>query len=470
MLGVAFAEAGGATEVLYVTGADPPAEGDQRVVFQLERMGLTVTIVDDDVVTSGDASGRDLVFLSSTVSGAAIGNEFTAVAIPLVSRQSDTFAALGMTGAVEGSSYDIAAAQTSLQATGGHALSAGLAGTITLSATAPSDVHWGAPGPAAAIGATLDGNPGRAASFGYEAGAAMVVGTAPARRVGLFLDDDTSLRWSADAQDLFRAALRWALGEELEDRIRVLPLGDSITDGRNGTWSWRRPLSELFVAARCRVDLTGTLFGPESGAPGDFLYDRDHEAHRGYQTGEVVAELDLWLQGSVPDVVLIHLGTNDVYEFASLTDAKESLRTVIGQLRAANPEVVILLAQIIPIDDPASADDVPILNGYIAELAGEETTDSSPVVLVDAFTGYDPVTMSQIDGLHPNELGEQQIASRFFASMRPRIGPWCEVTPLSAMRTGGRVLLGTLLVAGGLLATLRRTAQRALPVSASSRR
>jgi len=442
-----------ALSLLYVAGSATLGDGDERVVFELERMGFTVDVFDDNVVQTADATGRDLVVVSSTVSSSAVAGKFTSVATPVLVRESSIYDDMGLTGPSNGIGFGALVDQSGVDAVGVHPLAAGLAGLVVIS-NQNEVVYWGVPGGEAAVGATVDGDPTRAASFGYEAGATMVIGSAPARRVGFFLSDQTAQRWTTDAQDLLRAAVRWATSAPAEDLVRVQPLGDSITSGWDTFWSYRRDLVDLLDADHCRVDFTGTRHGPKSGSPGDFATDRDHEGHSGFRTDEIEAGLAGWLVGNVPEIVLIHLGTNDVLEGTSLTDAKENLRAIIDGLRDVKPDVAILLAQIIPNRAPYE-DAVLALNAHIADLAAEEDTIASPVVLVDQYTGYDSATQN-FDKVHPNELGEQQIAQRWFAALRPLIDDHCGVPPqVPGLGVPGAVLLALGLTFSGFRRTRR---------------
>jgi hypothetical protein len=78
----------------------------------------------------------------------------------------------------------------------------------------PHDVMmgWGVPARAASVIATLPGEPDKAVVFGYEKGATMDYDfIAPARRVALFLDNETFAQLSPDGLALFDAAVRWSV-------------------------------------------------------------------------------------------------------------------------------------------------------------------------------------------------------------------------------------------------------------------
>ena len=72
---------------------------------------------------------------------------------------------------------------------------------------------FGVPGAGASVVATLVDEPQGCAIFGYEQGAPMIGLTAPARRVGYFLDIQASTRLTSEGWALFDAAVKWTAGE-----------------------------------------------------------------------------------------------------------------------------------------------------------------------------------------------------------------------------------------------------------------
>src|SRR6266568_8089483 len=90
--------------------------------------------------------------------------------------------------------------------------------------------------------------------------------------------------------------------------VRIMPLGDSITGGPG---CWRALLwDNLQSAGYTTIDFVGTL--PDGGcqtAP----YDGDNEGHGGYLATGIANQNQLpgWLSATNPDIVLMHLGTND---------------------------------------------------------------------------------------------------------------------------------------------------------------
>src|SRR5687767_179244 len=98
---------------------------------------------------------------------------------------------------------------------------------------------------------------------------------------------------------------------------RIMPLGDSITQSDVNHNSYRRPLWKLLQAAHIPVDFVGSLtehYVPRVNDPPNPDFDMDHEGHAGLRTDEILAQIPAWAQTYQPDVVLIHLGTNDLMQ------------------------------------------------------------------------------------------------------------------------------------------------------------
>src|SRR5690242_8038576 len=91
--------------------------------------------------------------------------------------------------------------------------------------------------------------------------------------------------------------------------VRIMPLGDSIT-GSPGCWRavlWNRLQSTGYTD----IDFVGTL-GPQGcGQP----YDGDNEGHGGERVTDVADQnlLPGRLSATLPDIVVMHFGTNDVW-------------------------------------------------------------------------------------------------------------------------------------------------------------
>ena len=110
----------------------------------------------------------------------------------------------------------------------------------------------------------------------------------------------------------------------------------------------------------------------------------------------------------------MHLGTNDAFKRQSNESTVQDLAKVIEILRADNPEIIVLLAKLIPTSrKPGDTAAVESLNAAIPQVAERFSTDKSPIIMVDQFSGFDAATQTY-DGVHPNESGEEQMAQVWF--------------------------------------------------------
>jgi lysophospholipase L1-like esterase len=203
--------------------------------------------------------------------------------------------------------------------------------------------------------------------------------------------------------------------------VRVMPLGDSITAGPG---CWRAYLwDELQRTGYTGVDFVGTQAGGGCAVP----HDGDHEGHGGF-TATGIADQNLlpgWLSATRPDIVLMHLGTNDLWGGTIPTTTILAAYTkLVGQMRAANPAMKIIVAQLIPMA-PANctgcAQRVVALNDAIPGWAAGLSTPGSPVTVVDQWTGFS-ATADTNDGVHPVDSGFRKMAARWYPALAAAIG------------------------------------------------
>ncbi|HEX5658821.1 MAG TPA: GDSL-type esterase/lipase family protein, partial [Polyangiales bacterium] len=145
----------------------------------------------------------------------------------------------------------------------------------------------------------------------------------------------------------------------------ILPLGDSITASDGSHLGYRYWLWDSLTRAKYSVDMVGSIDGKMKSHPifPDPNFDADNEGYPGYQTAQVLALLPGVLPKYGVSYALIHLGTNDVvFRTNSPQDVTAQLGQIIDLLRAKNPDVAVLLAQIIPSTWQGAAQRVPPYN------------------------------------------------------------------------------------------------------------
>ncbi|MBC5993717.1 SGNH/GDSL hydrolase family protein [Pontibacter cellulosilyticus] len=224
--------------------------------------------------------------------------------------------------------------------------------------------------------------------------------------------------------------------------LRIMALGNSITQSNQSNYSYRYNLWKKLLDANLEADFVGSHAENRGGNPNWPQYngksfDPDNEGHWGWSADQVLygnteepnkGKLSQWLQNYTPDLVLLHLGTNDMFRNQPLDETLNELREVVRLLRADNPEVTILFAKLIPAYDqkvgPQAANNIVLLNEKIPALVAELNTSTSKVILVDQFTGFNPTTGADTwDGVHPNASGEEKMAQRWFDAIMQVAAP-----------------------------------------------
>jgi acyl-CoA thioesterase-1 len=236
----------------------------------------------------------------------------------------------------------------------------------------------------------------------------------------------------------------WVSWTEIDDNvtppppvgtIKVLPLGDSISSAHT-TWNSYRPaLWKLLQSKGYKVDFIGSQrnHGPTTPPNGHATdtYDLDHEGHGGYRVDNFLSNEAGWFSLSnaltqyKPDIVLLHLGTNDIVQFGVKagwqTDNNKTvseIQTMIGLLRSNNPNVIILLGQIIPIGCGSGWNNtVEDYNAKLKTLATSLTTSASPIIVVDHYTSFDCWHDFLSDYTHPNASGENKMATNWYNAL-----------------------------------------------------
>ncbi len=194
-----------------------------------------------------------------------------------------------------------------------------------------------------------------------------------------------------------------------------MPLGDSIT-GSPGCWRavlWNR----LQSAGYTDIDFVGTLSHQGCAQ----AHDGDNEGHGGELVTNVADQnlLPGRLAATDPDIVVMHFGTNDVWSSIAPDRILAAYTKLVEQMRAGNPDMKILVAQLIPMNASgctACAQRAVDFNARIPDWARATSTSRSPVTVVDQWTGFSTDT-DTYDGVHPTASGDDKIAARWYPAL-----------------------------------------------------
>ncbi len=204
--------------------------------------------------------------------------------------------------------------------------------------------------------------------------------------------------------------------------IMIMHVGEGLTQGEVGTSTYRCFLDMMLNDAGVAFDFVGTRQKPmngdvdDYGCPADF--DPDHEAWFGAIAGGMETQkMTESVETLQPDVALIQLGGTDVWRQKDPVGAAERLELFIADLQAANPDITLLVASLIPCRTPLSwcTDDYPVFNGAIASFASLSTDDST-VMFVDMHTGISP-DLLRSNNLSFTDAGDEIMAARWMDAL-----------------------------------------------------
>ncbi|KAK1831544.1 Lysophospholipase/Carboxylesterase [Podospora conica] len=198
--------------------------------------------------------------------------------------------------------------------------------------------------------------------------------------------------------------------------LRYMPFGDSITE----IICWRAKLwDKLQTTEWSTVDFVGS--GKTENNCRNTKYDRDNEGHSGFLAINIASQKQLvgWLQKNPADVISMHLGTNDiVQQNKNVNDIIAAFTTLVGQMRAHNPKIKIVVAQIIPLGSAMGGSNTKIqqLNAAIPAWAQGLNKTESPIWVVDQYTGFSG-TADNRDGIHPNDAGDTKMMNVWYPAL-----------------------------------------------------
>ncbi|MCW2877904.1 MAG: Fibronectin type domain protein [Sphaerisporangium sp.] len=239
----------------------------------------------------------------------------------------------------------------------------------------------------------------------------------------------------------------------------VMIVGDSISQGREGDYTWRyrlwRCLDERGADVRFVGPWTGTWVS-SAVQPGDDPAHPADPVHAGpYRRGIRFGgsrHYSCWgrrlheAKDNIRDAVatydvgylMVALGFNDLaWGVSSPLRLLADVGTFVGRAREANPDVQLLVANVVhrtPLSDhPHLAGDITFYNRELAYRLAALSTARSKVVLVDLDGDWDPYG-DAYDGVHPNSAGEIKIANAFAGVFSSVFGHGRILDPVPALR------------------------------------
>lgn len=185
--------------------------------------------------------------------------------------------------------------------------------------------------------------------------------------------------------------------------IKIMPLGDSITEGYFVPGGYRIDLQPAMENRGYAIEFVGSL----SNGP-DTLLSQHHEGHSGWRIEEICDRVAEWLQTFQPDIILLLIGTNNIAQGHQVETASYRLNQLVDRIFQTAPNVKLFVASIPPMSEPTLNQRVIQYNQKSEELVKEKQQAGKPIDFVDL---YNILSLDDLpDGVHPNREGFQKMA------------------------------------------------------------
>ena len=203
---------------------------------------------------------------------------------------------------------------------------------------------------------------------------------------------------------------------------RIMPLGDSITyDARyeetrshSVRTGYRSHLYHKLVEAKYDVNFVGSRIAGEAITPS---FDPDNEGHPGWTSFELAEETYTFMTQSNPDIVLLHIGTNDLTS-TTASGVNAALNEIDYYEQKSGRTVQVIVALII--DRQIHDGRIPSFNTRLQEMLAKRMINGDNLIMVDMYSGAGFTSDDYIDNTHPNDAGYSKMADVWFdALMQP---------------------------------------------------
>ncbi len=191
---------------------------------------------------------------------------------------------------------------------------------------------------------------------------------------------------------------------------KIMPLGDSITHGIPSNSGYRSHLWYKIVNAGDTADFVGSR---NVGAEITPSFDTNNEGHPGWTSYEIAERIHGYMTQSQPNIVLLHIGTNDYS--TSISGVNSILNQIDIYEQESGKTVKVFVATIID-----KRDGFIIINGFNANLkrlVDSRKKDGDKLTLVDMYNNAGLTSADYADNTHPNDNGYKKMADVWFKAL-----------------------------------------------------
>lgn len=202
--------------------------------------------------------------------------------------------------------------------------------------------------------------------------------------------------------------------------VRIMPLGASITKGVPIPGGYRAPLYRLLTNAGYNIDYVGTQRGSAlADCP-----DLDHEGHLGFRLDHIDAGFTAWAdQVADPDIIVLLVGANDLAQNQEVKNMTNRLDRLISRITQNRPHARLIVCGLFLRTDYPDLNETmrTIYNPFVPVIVARHATQGEQVWFLDLYQALTAADL--VDGLHPNQVGYNKLATNIFSAITNLITP-----------------------------------------------
>ncbi len=214
--------------------------------------------------------------------------------------------------------------------------------------------------------------------------------------------------------------------------VRIMPVGDSITDGAGAAGGYRNKLYQSLTTAGYAVDFVGNQTDNSAAT----LPDADHEGHSGWIISQIDQNITSWFSTIAdPDVILLHIGTNDFGSNNDTTNAINRLDALITKMATLRPYAHIIVTNLMERGEPYNTTIQAQFNPYVQARVDAQAALGRRVTYLDMRSAVPLAEMP--DQLHPGQVGYDHMADAWLPAIQAVIGTLGDSLPPGIARAQG---------------------------------
>jgi len=203
--------------------------------------------------------------------------------------------------------------------------------------------------------------------------------------------------------------------------LRIMPLGDSITYGMHSydefltqeslVGGYRQFLWRMLKDSNKTVDFVGS---EQAGTAITPAIDPDNEGHPGWRMGDIANIAYGKMEEFQPDIVLLHIGTNDLAE-TSPDGVLNILNEIDSYENNSGKKIRVLVALIIP--RQIADGRIDTFNKNLEKALQKRMLAGDRITIVDMYRGAHLTSSDYANDMHPNDTGYYKMAQVWFRAI-----------------------------------------------------